>query len=415
MQKIYIADKTTQDNIKNDTTEILAELRGQRPKRYGYRVKENESDPSGRVEYLYDAAGMTPAKMDFAAGRFDYGSWADFWVVRDNFPCMVKADGSVDYQLDPNDYSLRATTGGASDVANAAYGGNAMSAIPLVWVKRYQEYGYRYVIFCESQYDESYKAYAHTRPDGTISPYAYGPMYKGYLHESKLRSISGVKPSSGQNANSEINAAKANGENWTICTWAFWNLIHDLLILLGKSTDVKGVFGRGHTDGGSSADSFNQCGTLDKNGQFFGYTNTTSSVKVFHMENLWGERWERLVGLVYDDGMYKVKMTPENGGYNLTGDGYETIRKGITAPKDGGGWVKHATETEFGLFPTDVTGSSVTYDCTYHYYNPAILSIPVVGGSCADGSGCGRYLHVHDTAGHAGWNLGASPFLQNPS
>ena len=415
MQKIYIADKTTQDNIKNDTSEILAELRGQRPKRYGYRVKENESDPSGRVEYLYDAVGMTPAKMDFAAGRFDYGSWADFWVVRDNFPCMVKTDGSVDYQLNPNDYAMRATTGGASDVANAAYGGNAMSAIPLVWVKRYQEDGYRYVIFCESQYDESYKAYAHTRPDGTISPYAYGPIYKGSLHEGKLRSISGVKPSSGQNANAEITAAKANGQNWTICTWAFWNLIHDLLILLGKSTDVKCVFGRGHTDGGSSADSFNQCGTLDKNGQFFGYTNTTSSVKVFHMENLWGERWERLVGMVYDDGMYKVKMTPENGGYNLTGEGYETIRKGITAPSHGGGWVKHATETEFGLFPTDLTGSDATYDCTYHYYNPAILSIPIVGGSCVNGSQCGRSLAVSSTAGHAGWIIGASPFLQNPS
>lgn len=45
--------------------------------RYGYRIKKDEGDPYGRVEYLYDAVGLTPAKMDFTAGKFNYGSWAD--------------------------------------------------------------------------------------------------------------------------------------------------------------------------------------------------------------------------------------------------------------------------------------------------------------------------------------------------
>lgn len=34
-------------------------------KRYGYRIKKNEPAPYERVEYLYDAVGMTPAHMDF--------------------------------------------------------------------------------------------------------------------------------------------------------------------------------------------------------------------------------------------------------------------------------------------------------------------------------------------------------------
>ena len=55
--KIQVADKPTldaaktqADAIKSDTATILSELRGQRPKRYGFRIKNSESSPTGRVE-----------------------------------------------------------------------------------------------------------------------------------------------------------------------------------------------------------------------------------------------------------------------------------------------------------------------------------------------------------------------------
>lgn len=35
---------------------------------------------------------------------------------------------------------------------------------------------------------------------------------------------------------------------------------------------------------------------------------------------------------------------------------------------------------------------------------------PIVGGNCDNGSKCGRYLNVNNTAGNARWNIGASPF-----
>ena len=65
-EKIFVGTLAKQE-------EILSELRGQRPKRYGYRVKMAEPDTAARVEYIYDAVGMTPAYMDFAAGSFNYG------------------------------------------------------------------------------------------------------------------------------------------------------------------------------------------------------------------------------------------------------------------------------------------------------------------------------------------------------
>ncbi len=53
---------------------------------YGFKVSKATQNPSSRVEYLGDAVGLTPAKMNFSSGVFDYGDWAGaFFMPR---PCM---------------------------------------------------------------------------------------------------------------------------------------------------------------------------------------------------------------------------------------------------------------------------------------------------------------------------------------
>ena len=72
---------------------------------YGFHINSNESDPAKAVTYIGDAIGMTPAHMDFVNSRFDWGSWENaFFLPR---PCMLKSDGTVDYYLDPNDYTKK--------------------------------------------------------------------------------------------------------------------------------------------------------------------------------------------------------------------------------------------------------------------------------------------------------------------
>lgn len=423
--KIFVADKETLDSVKEDTTaiksdtssikstaeNILAELKGQRPKRYGYRVKISEGDPSGRVEYLFDAVGMTPAAMNFSSGVFNYGDWAGVWFVRDNYPVMLRYDGSEDYRLDPSNYAKKLKDGSDSDVANTAYNGNAMSAIPCIWVSRYEENGYQYVIFCEEQYDESYKAYAHTKPDGTIAPYAYHAIFEGSVVSGKLRSISGLAPTSSTTAQQEIDYAKANNTsaNWNIRYWSLNELIYDMLVMISKRTDVRGAFGQGHTTGGSSAASLLTTGSLNDKGQFYGYSETTLAVKVFHIENFWADRWERVVGCIYENAVWKVKMTPEGSGYNLTGAGYVAVFRGIASSSETpNGWVKETRQTEFGKFPVGISGSDATFECCYHYSNGTIVAVLLVGGTCDAGSRCGRYLSVYSVAGYARWTVGAS-------
>lgn len=90
MAKIYVAKEST-------SQEILSILKNSK-KRYGFRRNNNDSNPDTRIEYLYDAVGMTPASMNYGSG-FSYGSWGDIWFVKNNFPCMVKSVGSIDYRL----------------------------------------------------------------------------------------------------------------------------------------------------------------------------------------------------------------------------------------------------------------------------------------------------------------------------
>lgn len=432
-EKVFIADKETLDAVKKDTETILAEMKGQRPKRYGFRVKISETNPADRVEYLFDAMGMTPAHMDYDKQEFDYGDWKDIWFIRDNYPCMVRSGGAEDYRLDPNDYTKK-LAGGDSDVANQSYDGNAMAAIPLCWVCRYQEGGYRYVIFCESQYDESYKAYAHTRPDGTIAKNAYHALFEGSLISGKLRSIAGdaLWPQSLVNATQELAYAKQNGANWTIRTWSLQSLIADLCTLISKSCNSQEAFGQGNTTGyykdGVSGEAhtadehygFCPCGSLKDKGQFFGYSNTTLlAVKVFHIENFWGNRWDRVLGLVLDNGVPKAKMTPEGKGYNLTGDGYTAFGTGVSGETaDSGSGYQHLTEqTEFGCLPVGPhDGSDATYETDYYWWNRTDVRVALAGGSCNAGARCGaRYLTLNYLASWANWALGASLTLENPS
>lgn len=450
-EKIFVADKETQDQIKQDTTNImetgwavLAELRGQRPKRYGYRVKIAEPNPADRVEYLFDAVDMTPAHMEFNNGDdgvFDYGDWKDIWFVRDNYACMVKNSGEEDYRLNPNNYALKEQDGTASDVSNMEYQGNAMSAIPLCWVNRYQEGGYQYVIFCKQKYDDGYHAYAHTRADGTISRVAYHACFEGSMKSGDvvasgtLRSIAGdnVYPESLSTAEQELTMAKKNGTKWGIRTWALQSLIADMCTLISKTMHSQEAFGQGNTTGnyknGVSGDAYGAedhyglcpCGSLKDKGQFFGYgpETTTKAVKVFHIENFWGNRWDRLVGLVMDNGTYKAKMTPEGNGYNLTGAGYTAVGPTIsdTAAASGSGWQKETIQMEFGRLPImPLEGSDATYETDYDYYNRDDVRVAIAGGCCFYRDGCGaRSLHLDNLASWLTWSIGASITLEGPS
>ena len=383
--------------------------------RYGVRIKKNEGAPGAKVEYLFDAVGMTPAHMDFSRGIFDYGDWGNMWFVTDNKPLMLKSDRTVDYYLNPNDLSKK-EDGTASDINNTNYNGNAMAQFPLVWVKRYQDADYEYEIISDVQYDDTYKAYAHTRADGTIADYFYWSIYGGSGSTTKIRSLSGQTLAQSLTAQQEIDGCKANGTGWYTHTWSQHELIRTLLILMGKSTDTQSVFGYGNCRSASSASGMLSTGTLNNMGQFFGYSDSTHQVKVFHVEKFWGDQWDRLAGLINSGGKIHVKMTPEGDGYRVTDvNGYTNTD--ITVGGTSGGYISACKCSEYGMIPTTMSGSGTTHYCDGGWFNNSQLDYLVVGASAVNASAFGGAFafDVADAPSNSAWTVGCGLSCEQPA
>lgn len=430
---------------------------------YGYRINKNDSNPETRVEYLYDAVGMTPALMNFTTGQFDYGSWANAWFITENKPCAVNYNGTVDYYLDPTDYTKKAD-GTASDLfvllteepsdwetkyteyftkdenddfvfvtgesapafaadtyyTNSTYAGNFMAQMPTVWFKRWEDADYEYVAICNKKLNSDFMAYAHDAGDGYINPYIYLPMFKGVTVGGKLRSIVGAKVEGSTTGSQEKSRAEANGTGWQLWDWAKHELISDLLTLISRSTNSQGAFGQGDTNTyvNNASQNYGKLNTgqhkvdgvwkLYENSQFYGKSNSNQHVRAFHIEDFWGNRWDRCLGLNLVNLEYKYKMVRP---YALDSDS-SYVSTGLTAPQEG--WQKTQYSGEFGILPKTVGGSQTTYVCDY-FWSLSGTRLALFGGYCDFGTRCGsRYLNLYNAASFTSWSIGGSPCFNPP-
>lgn len=349
---------------------------------FGYDLVKSTSSPSGRVSYPDDVdnAGFTPAKMNFG-GSFSYGDWnfapGEKFMPR---PCMLTYAGVVDHYLNPNDYTQKAE-GGASKVADTSFGGNAMMEWPKIYTKRWEEGGVYHFRCSDTPQDESWECWSNYDRLNNQIDHFYTPIYFGSNVSSKLRSISGQANMVSQNATTEINYAKANGNDWYTEVLADRLLIQDLLVMMGKSTDGQTVYGKGRCDTNSAVNT----GTMNSRGMFWGSNNGTDGVKVFGMEHFWGNLWRRTAGWMNVNGTQKVKLTrgTKDGStasdYNTDGNGYKTV-SGATPSGTSGGYISSMKTEGFGRIPVTASGSSSTFEADGLWYNNSDTMYAIVGG-----------------------------------
>lgn len=360
---------------------------------FGYDLVKSTSSPSGRVSYPDDVdnAGFTPAKMNFG-GSFSYGDWnfapGEKFMPR---PCMLTYAGVVDHYLNPNDYTQKAE-GGASKVADTSFGGNAMVEWPKIYTKRWEEGGVYHFRCSDTPQDESWECWSNYDRLNNQIDHFYTPIYFGSNVSSKLRSISGQANMVSQNATTEINYAKANGNDWYTEVLADRLLIQDLLVMMGKSTDGQTVYGKGRCDTNSAVNT----GTMNSRGMFWGSNNGTDGVKVFGMEHFWGNLWRRTAGWMNVNGTQKVKLTrgTKDGStasdYNTDGNGYKTV-SGATPSGTSGGYISSMKTEGFGRIPVTASGSSSTFEADGLWYNNSGTMYAIVGGYWYDGLRCGPF------------------------
>lgn len=364
---------------------------------YGFKLDQNESDPASMITYLSDCdnAVYKSAYMNYAADTFDYGDWGDVWFIKKLKPCMLKYDGTMDYELDKNDYAKKAD-GTASDIANTAYDGNAMIGFPKVYwkiVDNGDNTGNIYI--CDKKLDDDFVCWSHIDNNGNEIDYCYMPIYTGGLVDSKLRSLSGLTPVVSKTRQVEINYAKANNLTddiiWYTEVYSDRMLIELLSILIGKSTHTQTIFGAGNNNSYSSGTStgVKKSGTMDTNGLFWGSQDNKSGVKIFGMENIYGNTWRAVAGWINNKGTQKIKMTygQSDGstvdGYNLDGDGYISIANS-TPSGTSGGYINNSLFSENGLIPITASGSATTYYCDGFRFGTSDTYYCIAGGGSAN-------------------------------
>lgn len=347
--------------------DVISVLLTYRPiTRYGFRRTKAESDPEQRITYLFDAVGKTPFSMDFSSGTPVYGDWEAF-VNEVACPVMLKYNGTEDYELDRDDQTKKAD-GEPSDISDLNYQGNAMVRFggKWKWVRRYEDSDYEYVIFADAQYDSDYHAYAHTDAAGVVRDAFYYGMFKASSVGGKYRSLADQTIQSAIHYSNGIAPAQANGPGWDLVYKSAWDYISDLLILIAKNDNGQAVFGTGYCTG---SDTHTKTGERKASGGFYGKSVNNDHVKVFWIEDYWGNIWEMMNGFIMtrnaSSGKMYVKMTPP---YNATASGYE-VSETFGAESAGGGFTNASTCTDkTGFLPSKWSaGSGTTYFCDACY------------------------------------------------
>ena len=389
---------------------------------YGFHIDPTESDPEDAVTYVADAVGMTPAKMNFSAGTFNYGSWGNaFFMPR---PCVLKFDGTVEYYLNPNDYTKK-YGGGDATIGSGNTTGNVM----MEWGQNGKRIWYKIVpdadpagctvYIADYQADQDFRCWSFINNQGEMVDHFYTPVYNGYKDgNSKMRSLSGVTPTASQNAATERTQCRANNT-----TYAIWDtevfcdviLIDLLLVLMAKSLDTQAAYGAGNTTGQQAG--VLTTGTGDALGLFFGYnSDTTKVVKVFGMENWWGNLWRRFGGLVNDNGTMRYKLTrgTQDGSgasdyvVSTTAGDYSGYLQGGAIPASG--WQKKQNWGRYVFAPGDTGGSDNHYYSDYFWSNNGQVDYACRGGCAVDGSRCGAWcLSLYGASSHAYWDIAAAP------
>ena len=158
----------------------------------------------------------------------------------------------------------------------------------------------------------------------------------------------------------------------------------------------------------------NAPGTMNTKGMFWGSNDQTSGVKVFGMENVWGNLWRRTAGWINANGTQKVKLTrgTHDGStatdYNTDGSGYKTIANATPAGTSGG-YISSMKTEAFGRLPVTASGSSSTYEADGMWYNNSQVNYACVGGGWYNGLLVGPfYADLNGAASNSYSSVGAA-------
>lgn len=337
---------------------------------FGVKITESESDPERRVIYTDDAEGMEPVKVTTSNGNVDYKDWKDTWIFEKIYPAMVKTNGTIDYKLNPDDYSKK-EEGGNSEVASTSYDGNAFVVVEKFYTKFGMD-GDNETIQISDEEQDGFEAIGFIRQDGSEADRIFLPMFMGsYDSNSKLRSISGQDVKYSVSFTDFRTAAQKNGSTYDIESWATAQIMQAIYLVLMKNTNPWTALGKGRQYSGIKTGVLNNKGAI-------ACDPTSGCVKFMHQEDFLAAlssgwyRWE--TGILATDGKLYIKMKPPYSGTSTSG--YDQVSDFVSTESSNKYISKMKCSNKYGRYPVAYTGSNSTYEASYWYdYKNSQISV----------------------------------------
>lgn len=319
--------------------------------------------------------------------------------------CVLKADGTVNYYLNPENSNFKAD--GTPSVLTGA-DGNVMVEIPKHYIKvetvgNVDSFSVSLTLEAGYVLDPAFLKW-----NGTAMvevPCRYFRAYEGFVSSGKLLSVSGVTPTRSQTIATFRGQATANGAGWHLTDWNLLNTIKRLCYIEFCDFIVTKYLGNGNDTGSDYGITTGQSNALGNRS-----SNSTHNDKYMSyrgIENMYADIWEFVDGVNVNNYQFYV-----NGKYStfqsdvFTGD---YAAKGPLISAAANSLIKRCNvSADGGFIPTTVGGSTTTF------YGDALWSntgarIAFYGGSAVDGASDGLgALSVDITSSNLGPNIGAA-------
>ena len=269
--------------------------------------------------------------------------------------------------------------------------GDVMVKIPKFWYRRFRSGNIEHIQIADKKTTgfELHPAFKHA---GVEVDYIYVGAYKT---SSNNKSVSGASPQVSQKRAAFRSNATAKGAGWSLWDVAVLSAIQMLMLVEFATNDMQSAIGRGYCDEASGGARINT-GSTDSVANLTGRpAGTDGLVDVVWrgIEGLWGNIWEWVDGVNWNNGTYYVCNDPSKYADD-TATNYTALSfKGATnwsssyITKEG----LDTGDNEHVMLPAAAgSGSESTYDCDACWSSTG-WKVLLRGGVWAHGSLCGLF------------------------
>ncbi len=292
-----------------------------------------------------------------------YGPFGSFYAAFD-----PSDKNKMVCHLNPDDLTM--SIDGKTSIAGKNY--NIMWCLPKIYLKVSGS-----TLTMSSSSSDGTLASAFTVGKTDYNYLALG-VYEATYVNSKLGSVSGVSPKADTSLADFRTYAKTNEFESGAGVALLWNyhqyqLYRMCSLAVMQNFDSQAQIGYGNASGSGSTTT----GSLDAEGPYYGYTNTSSTTnygeKLF-IENAWGSLWEYVDDAWWSTGLY--------AGQNLnpTSDTSDKTKTTITSGLGGYGTSAYSTELDSWGMPTKTASSQSTTAPDYFYSKGSSVAL-IVGGN----------------------------------